>query len=101
MPTPFIKLPIGSITPKGWLRQQLQLEADGMTGSSRRDFAVVQIRRQCLGLGRRPRATAAGKNLPYWLKGYGDFGYVLKDEKIIHEARRWIDAMLSSQEPDG
>src|SRR5438128_1688407 len=31
-PSPFIKLPIGSITPKGWLRQQLQLEADGMTG---------------------------------------------------------------------
>src|ERR1044071_2378375 len=30
-PSPFLKLPIGSITPNGWLRHQLQLEANGMT----------------------------------------------------------------------
>ena len=27
LPSPFVKLPIGSITPKGWVRQQLMLEA--------------------------------------------------------------------------
>jgi light-independent protochlorophyllide reductase subunit N len=26
-----MKLPIGDVQPAGWLRQQLQLEADGMT----------------------------------------------------------------------
>ena len=31
-PAPFMKLPIGSITPRGWLRHQLELEARGMTG---------------------------------------------------------------------
>lgn len=41
------------------------------------------------------------EELPYWLKGYGDLGYVLKDEAIIKEARKWIDAVLGSQEPDG
>ena len=99
-PSPFIKLPIGSITPKGWLRQQLQLETDGMTGH------LEEISRWCKFDGSAwTSADGLGDNgweeLPYWLKGYGDLGYVLKDEKIIHEARRWIDGMLSSQEPDG
>ena len=41
------------------------------------------------------------EELPYWLKGYGDLGYVLKDEAIIKSARKWIDAVLASQEADG
>ena len=41
------------------------------------------------------------EELPYWLKGYGDLGYVLEDETIIAEARKWIDAVLASQEADG
>ena len=31
-PSPFAKLPIGSIVPKGWLRHMLELEARGMIG---------------------------------------------------------------------
>src|SRR5512145_3229170 len=32
VPSPFIKLPIGSITPKGWVRHMLEVEREGMTG---------------------------------------------------------------------
>ena len=99
-PSPFIKLPIGSITPQGWLRHQLELEAGGMTGH------LPEISEWCKFAGNAWAAAdgqghSGWEELPYWLKGFGDLGYVLKDERIIAEARKWIDAVLSSQEPDG
>ena len=42
------------------------------------------------------------EELPYWLKGYGDLGYVLKDEEIIRERpQAGSTRVLASQEPDG
>jgi len=100
VPSPLVKLPIGTITPRGWLRQQLELEADGMTGH------LEEISKWC-GFQDSAWASADGQGqfgweeLPYWLKGYGDLGYVLKDDRIIRNARKWIDAVLASQEPGG
>src|ERR1043166_807721 len=99
-PSPLIKLPIGSITPKGWLRHQLELEAKGLTGH------LQEISKWCKFEGNAWANTngqghSGWGELPYWLKGYGDRGYVLKDEAIIQSARRWIDGVLASQEPDG
>jgi hypothetical protein len=39
--------------------------------------------------------------MPYWLRGYGDLGYVLKDTKVIGEAHRWLDGAINSQQADG
>ncbi len=99
-PSRLIKLPIGSITPKGWLRHQLELEANGMTGH------LEEISPWCKFEGNawvspEGKGHSSWEEAPYWLKGYGDLGYVLKDEKIIKGARRWIDGVLSSQEADG
>jgi hypothetical protein len=98
--SPLLKLPIGSITPKGWLRHQLELEAQGMTGR------LPEISKWCkfednAWADPKGQGHSGWEELPYWLKGYGDLGYVLKDETIIKEARKWIDAVLASQEPDG
>ncbi|MFQ6098325.1 MAG: beta-L-arabinofuranosidase domain-containing protein, partial [Armatimonadota bacterium] len=99
-PSPLIKLPIGSIRPKGWLRHQLRLMADGMTGH------LPELSKWCKAEGSAwmspdGRGDFGWEELPYWLKGFGDLGYVLQDERIIREARKWIEAMLSSQEDDG
>jgi hypothetical protein len=100
LPNPLIKLPIGAITPKGWLRNQLVLEADGMSGH------LAEISKWCKAEGSawmspRGEGRLGWEELPYWLKGFGDLGYVLKDERIIKEARPWIEAVLASQEPSG
>src|SRR3989440_764577 len=100
MPNPLIKLPIGSITPRGWLRNQLELEANGMIGR------LEEISKWCnfesnAWANPQGQGHSGWEELPYWLKGYGDLGYVLKDEKIMRQARKWIDGMLASQEADG
>jgi len=100
LPSPFVKLPIGSIKPKGWLRRQLELMADGLTGH------LPELSKWCKFEGSAwaspdGRGEYGWEELPYWLRGFGDLGYVLGDERIVEEARRWIEAVLSSQEPDG
>ena len=100
LPSPLMKLPIGSIVPRGWLRHMLELEAQGMTGR------LEEISPWCKFEGNAwVSPTGEGANgweeLPYWLKGYGDLGYVLRDRKIIAEATRWIDGFLAGQMDDG
>ena len=100
VPSPLIKLPIGAITPKGWVRHQLELEARGMTGR------LQEISKWCkMDNSAWANPQGQGENgweeLPYWLKGYADLGYVLNDAEIIRSARKWIDAVLASQQADG
>jgi hypothetical protein len=98
--SPLIKLPIESITPGGWLRHQLELEKAGMTGHLEEISKWCQFNGNAWSSPDR-QGHSGWEELPYWLKGYGDLGYVLKDEAIIKNARKWIDAVLASQEADG
>ncbi len=100
LPSALLKLPIGSIKPGGWLRGQLELEAAGMTGHLEEisKWCKFEVNAWSDPQGKGP---SGWEELPYWLKGYGDLGYVLNDPKIIAEARKWIDAVLSSQDSTG
>jgi hypothetical protein len=99
-PSAFIKLPPGAVEPGGWIRTQLELMRDGMTGHLPELSHWV-----------RPEDSAwlspsgEGKNgweeLPYWLKGLGNLGYVLHDEKTTGQAKQWIEGVLKTQRPDG
>ncbi|MFO0981038.1 MAG: glycoside hydrolase family 127 protein [Planctomycetota bacterium] len=98
--SPLMKLPIGSIKPGGWLRRQLELEKDGMVGQ----LAAISpwLDRKTSAWGSEAGTGERGwEELPYWLKGYGDLGYVLGDQHVIAAARAWIEAVLASQRDDG
>jgi DUF1680 family protein len=98
--SPFVKLPPGSIEPRGWLRHQLELEARGMTGRLAELSPWLRFDKSAWA-SKEGKGEAGWEELPYWLKGYGDLGYVLGDQQIIQEARKWIEAVLSSQTDDG
>ncbi len=100
LPAALLKLPIGSIVPQGWVREQLNMEAAGLTGR------LMEISPWCrfennAWTDPEGKGHSGWEEMPYWLKGYGDLGYVLKDEAIIKIARRWIEAALASQSSDG
>jgi hypothetical protein len=99
-PSPFYKLPIGSITPRGWLRHLLELERDGMTGHLEQISPWLDFTKSSWA-DPQGRGKFGWEELPYWLKGYGDLGYVLKDERIKAEAKKWIEAALATQRADG
>jgi beta-L-arabinofuranosidase (glycosyl hydrolase family 127)/glycosyl hydrolase family 127 (putative beta-L-arabinofuranosidase) len=97
-PTAFTKLPAGSMTPRGWLRHQLELMASGMSGRLPELSAFLKFEDNGW---TNPRSRSGWEELPYWLKGYGDLGYALRDDAIIKNARKWIEAILAGQQKDG
>ena len=100
LPSPLVKLPVGSIRPNGWLRHQLILMSNGLTGR------LPEISPWCK-FENSAWANPDGEgeygweDLPYWLKGFVDLGFILCDDRIIQESRRWIEAVLTSQDSDG
>ncbi|HPP53559.1 MAG TPA: glycoside hydrolase family 127 protein, partial [Thermoguttaceae bacterium] len=99
-PSPLIKLPIGSITPMGWLRQMLLLERNGMTGRLKEISPWLRFEESAWA-NKEGQGKHGWEEMPYWLKGFGDLGYVLEDQEVIAEARKWIEAAMASQREDG
>ena len=98
--SPFIKLPIGAIRPEGWVRRQLELQADGFIGHLT-EISRFLVKDDNAWLSSEGEGHSPWEEVPYWLKGFGDTGYVLGDRRIIDEARVWIEATIASQRDDG
>jgi len=99
-PLHFIKLPVGAIQPEGWLKEYLYRQRDGLTGRLGEISAWLQKDGNAW-----LSVDGKGKNgweeVPYWLKGYANLAYILKDDKMIAEAKIWLEAVLNSQRADG
>lgn len=99
-PLHFLKLPVGSVQPKGWVRKYLELQRDGLTGHLGEISAWLDKNNNAWFSG-----TGEGdhgwEEVPYWLKGYGDMAYILNDPKMIAETKSWLEKAMQSQRPDG
>jgi len=99
-PMHFIKLPIGSIQPGGWLKKYLELQRDGLTGHLGEISAWLE-KNDNAWLDKEGKGGHGWEEVPYWLKGYGDLAYILKDPVMLKETMVWIEAVLKTQRPDG
>jgi len=99
-PLHFIKLPIKNIEPRGWIRKYLELQRDGLTGHLGEISAWLDKNGNAWFSGN-GKGNHGWEEVPYWLKGYGDLGYLLHDTTIINETKQWLEKVFQSQRPDG
>lgn len=94
---PYMELPIGAVRPQGWLEDQLQRMAAGMTGHL--DEMVPNIMGDRNGwLGGDGDKWERG---PYWIDGLLPLAYILDDKTLIEKTQRWVEWTLSSQQENG
>ncbi|MBX3096348.1 MAG: glycoside hydrolase family 127 protein [Fimbriimonadaceae bacterium] len=99
-PIPMLKLPVGAVRPKGWLLEYLKRQRDGLTGNLGEISAWLEKEDNAWF-----SPTGTGKwgweEVPYWLKGYANIGYLLEDEDVIAEAKIWLEGAIVNQRPNG
>ncbi len=83
------------LTPTGWLYRQLKIQAEGLSGNLDRVWPDVRDSRWFGG------DREGWERVPYWLDGFIPLAYLLRDEDMIARARRYVDAIVSAQKPDG
>ena len=99
-PSVLIKLPVSSVTPRGWLKETLQRQANGLMGNLGEISAWLQEKDNAW-LSKNGEGSWGWEEVPYWLKGYGNTAYLLGDKQMIEKAIKWIEAALASQRPNG
>ena len=99
-PDYFVKLPIGSIQPKGWLLENLNRQADGLAGHLGQ-ISIWLTKKNNAWLSKTGKGDYGWEELPYWLKGYGDMAYVLNRPDMLAETKIWLDGTINSQRDNG
>lgn len=94
---PFMELPLGAITPEGWLKDQLVRQKNGMTGQLDVIYEKVMGARNGW-LGGDGDVWERG---PYWIDGLLPLAYLLNDQELISKVKPWVEWALGSAQPDG
>lgn len=95
-PNTFDPLPLGAIRPAGWLRAQLQIQANGLGGHLDETWADVGPNSGWLG-----GTGESWERGPYFLDGLIPLAYQLDDARLKAKAQKLIDWTLNNQQPNG
>ncbi len=93
--TKFVKLPLGSVRPAGWLRDQLLAQSQGLTGHLD-EFWPDLIHSAWKG-----GDGESWERGPYYLDGLVPLAYLLDDQRLIEKTKPWIEWILNSGQSDG
>ena len=91
----YIKLPLGTVKPSGWLKSQLENQAAGLTGNLG-DFWPDLVNSSWRG-----GNGEAWERGPYYLDGLVPLAYTLEDTGLIKKVKTWIEPILASSSDTG
>jgi uncharacterized protein len=94
-PNAYIRLPLGTIKPAGWLKDQLQAEASGLTGNIDDFWPDLSKSAWHDGDG------DAWERGPYFLDGLVPLAYLLDDSRLKEKVKSWIEPIIASSRDSG
>lgn len=95
-PSAFSLLPLGAVRPTGWLRSQLQIQANGLSGHLDQTWPDVGSKSGWLG-----GSGESWERGPYYLDGLLPLAYLLDDSKLKTKAQKFVDWTLTHQAASG
>jgi hypothetical protein len=97
IPPKFVPLPVGSLEPEGWLKDQLEIQANGLSGHLHLFWADVENSSWIGG----KADTGLHERTPYWLNGFVPLAYQLNNKTLIGIVEKYIWYILGHQTSDG
>lgn len=95
-PAAFQALPLGAVQARGWLRDQLMIQANGLSGHLENFWP--DLRPNNAWLGGNGEAWERG---PYFADGFLPLAHTLGDPGLISRAQKWVDWTLNNPWPSG
>lgn len=91
----FRPLSVSEIKPKGWLLNQLRIQADGLSGNLDKFWPDIKDSKWIGG------EADGWERMPYWLDGFIPLAWLLEDKDMKTRATRYINCIIDNQKPDG
>ena len=83
------------VKPAGWLKRQLEIQADGLSGHLDEIWPDVRDSAWIGG------SCEGWERVPYWLDGFIPLAWLLEREDMKARARKYINAIIDRQQEDG
>ncbi|NLF71312.1 MAG: hypothetical protein GX575_19960 [Candidatus Anammoximicrobium sp.] len=93
--TKFVALPLGAVKPQGWLKTQLTIQANGLTGH------LDEFWPSLVKTGWKGGDGESWERGPYFLDGLVPLAYLLDDPRLLAKTKHWLEGILASGQPNG